>query len=151
MLRSGHDAAAIRFDDELYRDKGFGDSTGFYDWLRSAGGKIIGLRYWPFEDTAFLVDAMRPLQYVTASADRSFVEIYFGELREFDEQMSDDQDFGNAKVFGSDDGSWALTFDVTGLDDLEMEWIHAAVARRRPERVGDADDEQATSTIGVKP
>ena len=38
-----------------YRDANFGQWTGFYDWLRDSKEQVLGVRYWPFEDTEFLI------------------------------------------------------------------------------------------------
>jgi len=49
-------AGSFRMGGRDYRDQGYGDWTGFYHWLRSAPDTVIGVRYWPFENTRFLAD-----------------------------------------------------------------------------------------------
>jgi hypothetical protein len=103
-----------------YRDQGFGDWTGFYDWLREPSDKVVGVRYLPFDKTRFLVDLLCSLPYVTAPKDRSYVEVYFVKNPRPDSMRSDDQAFGSNKVFYSEEGGWLLSFDTTGLSESEL-------------------------------
>jgi hypothetical protein len=112
--------------DRLFRDQGFGDWTGFYDWLRDARGEIIGVRYWPFADTQFVTDRVRDLSYARVAADRSFVEI---RLRpgDPDQQGSDDQDFGNNRLLTTSAGELALSFGTGALDATELGQLRTVV------------------------
>ncbi|HKP03478.1 MAG TPA: hypothetical protein VJU77_08980 [Chthoniobacterales bacterium] len=78
-------------------DSKLGDWTGFYDWLRTDTGAIVGVRYWPFEKTEFLV---RP---AVASSDivvdpRGALLVFFGREEHFDDKLSDDQAFEESRV-----------------------------------------------------
>jgi hypothetical protein len=104
-----------------YRDAGFGDFTGFYDWLRRADGRVIGVRYLPFEASRGVGDAVAALPYVEVSADRSSLTIFFSADRAFEPAASGDQAFGGNRVFVTDDGAYALTFDAGSLDEAERD------------------------------
>ena len=71
-------------DDEVqtrYGDKGCGDWTGFYDWLRDSDGNILGVRYWPFEEIHLPIKKLSQLPYVVVAKDKSYLEIYFSDGR----------------------------------------------------------------------
>ena len=114
--------------DKRYRDKGYGELTGFYDWLRDSSGKLLGVRYWPFEETSFLSDVLSEFPSVVVAKDRSYLEVYFSSDRRVDRQRSDDQDLGANKVFSTEQGEWAISFDTTALSPSEMENVYAADA-----------------------
>lgn len=103
-----------------YRDQGYGDWTGFDDWLRSAADTVIGVRYWPFENTRFLADVVGSLPYVKVPEDGSCLEIYFSARGRVEARASDDQSFGSNRIFCSEEGGWAISFDTTGLSDTEF-------------------------------
>jgi len=104
-----------------YRDQGYGDWTGFYDWLRSAPDSVIGVRYWPFDNTRFLADLVGSLPYVKVPEDGSCLEIYFSGRGRVEARASDDQSFGSNRVFYSEEGGcWAISFDTTGLSATEV-------------------------------
>ena len=108
-------ASSFQMGDREYRDKGFGDWTGFYDWLRSGAESIVGVRYWPFQETRFVVDDLSGYQYVKVPEDKSCLEIYFSADGGVDRRASDDQAFGSNRVFYSEAGGWALSFDTIDL------------------------------------
>ena len=112
-------AASFRMGGRDYRDQGYGDWTGFYDWLRSAPDSVIGVRYWPFENTRFLADVVCSLPYVKVPEDGSCLEIYFSRGR-VQARASDDQSFGSNRIFCSEEGGWAISFDTTGLSATEV-------------------------------
>src|SRR5437762_12985942 len=69
-----------------------GDWTGFYDWIRNAERKLLGVRYWPFEATEFVISRASGLSYARVSEGRD-VEIFFSDERHIKEEFSKDQDF----------------------------------------------------------
>jgi hypothetical protein len=115
-----------------YVDAAFGDWTGFYDWLRSADGNLLGVRYTPSEGTEFLVEYMSKLSYVNADPS-GHIEIYFSEERVIDAKLSCDQEFLYDAVFRSDDGDYAIGFgieelnetDLNSLQNADVEWAVA--------------------------
>jgi hypothetical protein len=107
-------------DGSSYRDVGFGDWTGFYDWLRDANENVLGVRYWLRDDTEFLVGYAKGLGYVQADQPSHYIEIYFSQRREIVPKLSSDQDFLYDSVFRSDDGVYAIGFGIGGLSELDM-------------------------------
>lgn len=106
---------AFQIGDRYYRDKGYGDWTGFYDWLKDSAGRVLGVRYWPFEETHFLLELLSQFPYVVVAEDQSYLEIYFSSDCQVERQRADDQDFGANKVFSTDQGEWVISFDTMGL------------------------------------
>ena len=125
-----HDEFSL--DGRVYRDKGYGAWTGFYDWLRDRHGQIVGLRYWPFEETRFLTDSLRALPYVRVDEDRSFVEFYLADARAVDHELSDDQHFGDNRLFATDSGELGISFGTETLSEPEMDHVRALVASNTP-------------------
>lgn len=117
----------FRMGDRDFEDKGFGDWTGFYDWLRDFSGKVVGVRYWPFEETAFLIDLLCDRGYIVPG-DKSYLEIYFSQNSRVDRRKSDDQEFGSNKIFCSKEGTWLISFDTRGLSSSERESLRASDA-----------------------
>src|SRR5947208_10883942 len=74
-----------------------GDWTGFYDWLRTDGGAIVGVRYWPFEKTEFLLRTVARRSGIVEDT-RGALLVFFGGEREFNEELSDDQAFEESRV-----------------------------------------------------
>lgn len=110
---------AFEHDGRCYRDAGLGNFSGFYDWLRDAGGSVIGVRYLPFEASRAVCDAVVTFPYVDVTANHSSLAVFFSAERAFDPASSDDQAFGGNRVFVAADGAYALTFDLDSLDEGE--------------------------------
>ena len=109
-----------------YRNLGEGIWQGFYDWLRDASGKIIGVRFWRFEDADLQLSNIASLPYVLVNRDKDYIEIYFSDSRQYVIEKSDDQDFGAQRIFVDDGGTWAIALDVSMLNELEFESIKDA-------------------------
>lgn len=78
-----------------YTDSNFDDFSGFYDYLRNSAGEILGVRFLPFEDYDF-----------------NEKELIFlaSETETIDEEKSDDQRFGENKIYRTRNGNILLTF-----------------------------------------
>jgi len=74
------------------------------------------VRYWPFEETHFLLELLSQFPYVVVAEDQSYLEIYFSSDCQVERQRADDQDFGANKVFSTDQGEWVISFDTMGLN-----------------------------------
>lgn len=109
---------SIVVDGNKYNDKGCGDFTGFYDWLRDSEERVIGIRYYPFEDVDFLFEVIRSFEYIEIAADNNSFNIYFSDERHIDESKSDDQSFGDNKVYKSESGEYLISFNATGVKEL---------------------------------
>lgn len=78
-----------------YSDSAFGDFSGFYDYLRNSSDEVVGIRFLPFEDYAF--NEKELLLFASANG-------------KFDEEKSDDQRFGDNKIYQARNGAILLTF-----------------------------------------
>jgi hypothetical protein len=94
----------------LFRDSGLGDWLGFYDWLRTRSGEVIGVRLW-VDDANEQIRATAACAGVTAERDFFPLTIYLGEPREFEEELSCDQDFGSNMLLVSPN-AFAMTFNA---------------------------------------
>jgi hypothetical protein len=103
------------------------DYAGFYDWLRSRTGRIIGVRYW-LQDGSVLT-ALSRRAYVHVPPDRRCIEIFFGKSRESDEARSNDQAFGGVSHFVADSGEWAISFETYFLEPAEIQAIREGDGR----------------------
>ena len=92
-----------------FRDSGAGDWLGFYDWLRTSDDRVIGVRITLDEE----IDRLLQLKALNVEIDqtRRKILIFFSDRRDFDERTSDDQDFGDNRLFYGDDDSVLLTFN----------------------------------------
>jgi hypothetical protein len=103
---------------------GYGDWTGFYDWLRQRKGGVIGVRFTPaIEEVEFLPKELGGLNYVSVTPARTSIEIFFTTARDFDAHLSCDQDFGENKVFASHDRQYAISFGTAKLSWGELKVI----------------------------
>jgi len=99
----------LLLDSQVFKDSGAGDWLGFYDWLRTKTGELIGVRLWVDEVNIHLSNATHCVNVVADKKCFPFV-VYFGDQREFEDEQSCDQDFGsNMLMLGA--GKFALTFN----------------------------------------
>jgi hypothetical protein len=107
----------LSYDNIEFKEIPIGHFNGFYDWLRDFTGRIIGVRYFPFEDSNFLLNELVELNY--SKIDKDSVDIYFvdEEHRLINEDISDDQKFGENRIFKSATGKYFLTFDITEMKE----------------------------------
>lgn len=100
----------LALGEDLFRDAGVGDWLGFYDWLRTRSGEVIGVRLWVDEANEQL-RAAGSCAGVVAGRDCFPLAIYFGESREFEDELSCDQDFGSNMLLVSAN-AFAMTFNA---------------------------------------
>lgn len=103
-------------DGSQFTDTGYGDWTGFYDWLRKDGA-IVGMRYWPFEQTHFLLASVLPDSDLVIDPV-GVILVFFGTMSSFDEEASCDQSFEECRVLRKENDEYAL---VVGLSDLSRD------------------------------
>jgi hypothetical protein len=127
----------------VYRSADTGEWTGFYDWLRNRAGQVIGVRYWPFEDTLPL-DELRqrlaPSADVAIAPDDSHLDVYFSSDHEVDTERSADQAFGGNRIFATDQGDLAISFDLTALQQSELALIRTRVSTGARQSLVSTDD-----------
>lgn len=103
----------VVLDEEVFQDAGLGDWLGFYDWLRTKSGEVIGVRLWIDEPSEQARTLSRCAGVVTGEHGSPLV-IYLSNARDAEDSMSDDQDFGcNMLLLGAD--KFALTFNAPRL------------------------------------
>jgi hypothetical protein len=101
-------------------------SIGHYDWLRNRPNIVIGVRYWPFDDIEYInaVQAfflkVRGLDYISVDPDFKNITVLFDPLAVFDEDLSNDQDLGDAGIYVTDAGHYAMCFEFD-LKGAEIE------------------------------
>ncbi len=109
------DEKTVLYDSNEFKEIPIGHCNGFYDWLRNFSGHIIGVRYFPFEDSNFLLNEVIHLNYSKIDKVKGNMDIYFVDAEHclIDEDISDDQKFGDNRIFKSSEGKLLLTFEVT--------------------------------------
>jgi len=115
-------------DGRRFQDKNYDGVTDFSDWLRNPTGRVIGVRFWPYEEMRFLSDQLGQFSYVAVTEQGKQVAIYLSDDRQVDEEKSADQNFATNKVYSTDDGEWAIAFRATQLSVPEIEGVYAADA-----------------------
>jgi hypothetical protein len=81
---------------------------GFYDWLRSKAGLVLGVRLKFDEDEN--VDLIRPFVGRQLSLDKKTVLVRFVLDGEPVDEISGDADFSGNEIFFGDQGSLAIAF-----------------------------------------
>jgi hypothetical protein len=100
----------------------FPGSTGHFDWLRSSVHKVIGVRYWPFDDAIHasaiqeLLALSRSLNYAYIDCENRFVSFFFGGLiSDVIENISNDQDMGENGIYVNQQGKMVVCFEIDSL------------------------------------
>lgn len=116
--------------DEQYTDLKFGDFNGFYDWLRVKSGKIIGIRFKPFDESELIAEYTHHLPYCRlnySGKNLESLEIYFSKERDFDFEISNDAYFGGNNLYVTENQTLAIIFDIerrenpyAGLSEAEL-------------------------------
>jgi len=93
-------------------------SIGHFDWLRSTPTNIEGVRIWPFDDhehqkaVADFISSIRRFKSVVIHPDLKSVSLLFNLEAIIDEEISNDQDLGEAGIYLNKKGEYALCFEV---------------------------------------
>jgi hypothetical protein len=96
----------------------FPGSIGHYDWLRSSSGQILGVRYWPFDDSIhsravqILKAKCQSLDYAFVDADPRYLSILFSKAKDIDDTISNDQDMGENGIYSAKGERIALCFEI---------------------------------------
>src|SRR4051812_47233072 len=70
---------SLQLDGEAFNDAGLGDFIGFYDWLRSREGRVIGICLWPLLDEKSVdLQALGQCANVESAHDGAQLSIFFG-------------------------------------------------------------------------
>jgi hypothetical protein len=114
LLLTPDDMTRITFRQKDYIDLGIETFYGFYDWLRTAERVVIGVRIdlSANELRSILLD-IKNLNYVSLIQNSNTIEIFFTDKKNYDPELSADQDLLDNRLYMSDDGIYALSFDPT--------------------------------------
>lgn len=104
-------------DSSLFSDQTGEDFIGFYDWIRSISGQVLGVRETLSEEFEKLARSIPTPPYVRREEDPIRLEFFFSEERDSDPVASSDQDFLMNRLMRSERGEFALTFGI----DAEVE------------------------------
>lgn len=119
---------AFEVGETKYTDVGLGDWTGFYDWLRSSEGVLLGVRYWPADANDALFENAGSVAYASIGT-AGYLEIYFSQEGPSDPRRSNDQEFQYDAVFRSAEGEWAIVFDTAALTPSDLAQLGESDAR----------------------
>ena len=104
--------AAVDFfesENEVFsRSSHFGDWLGFYDWLRTAQGVVVGVRIRP--DAHELMQLFDSYTCPAVTIEDGAVTIRTSAEGRISETLSNDADFGGNAVFLGNAGSLAIAF-----------------------------------------
>ena len=107
--------------DVRYTNTG-GDWTGFYDFLRTKEGTLVGIRYCPLVDDPLFLKAVSGKPYAKLLPNKT-VELYFSNDRVFVPELSGDQEFGENMLLLAPADEYAITFGIDRLSQSEIEQI----------------------------
>jgi len=112
----------IELGNDTFKEIDDQDYSGFYDWLREDINIIIGLRFYRFDGFGPIFSkSLNKLPYVKFVHEK-VIEIYLTSQRNFNQDISNDQDFGVCKVYRGDVG-FAFLLDISYLTDAERSSI----------------------------
>jgi hypothetical protein len=124
-LTSNWPVTSIALNGQTYKPVGPAWS-GFYDWLRDSSSRLLGVRYHPCEQTAFVLKQAAGLNYAQLGSHGD-VSLFFSNQRSFDPKRSADQDFLYDQVFVANDGSAAISF-AKDLTPEELGYLKSTAA-----------------------
>lgn len=105
---TGHTAPKINFIEITHQNQNL---TGFYDWLRGEDSKIIGVRYWIATwEKKFIADLHINSKYVVISDN--CVIVFWGKENSYDNQISQDQEFGQCGIYKNNKDSIFMFFEL---------------------------------------
>src|SRR2546423_3587172 len=117
------DAPFFEHSGERFEDVGLGQHNGFYDFLRTRTGAVIGVRYLPTIEVASL---LRPspedigFKYVSDGKLQTLLITWSSEV-DFDANTSSDQYFGNNILYHANHSrTLALGFALDPLSPPEL-------------------------------
>ena len=84
---------------------------GFYDWLRTENGEVIGVHLQP-DDGEIEKEILSFLLPLNGGNSERSIYIFFGKERKFDQALSDDADFGGNFILRGTKGTLAITFNT---------------------------------------
>lgn len=100
-----------------------GDVSFFYDWLRTNDETVVGVRILPsFVDAEYIFDVVKDLPYCVRVEVE--LEIFFGEVRAYDKELSGTQGFGECSAWMHADGvNWAIAIDEVWMEPGDLDHL----------------------------
>jgi hypothetical protein len=92
---------------------------GFYDWLRSATGDVVGVQLLFHEGREHVQNVLRRARVGNLDGDW-FFQVVFEDGAAVDPEKSVDQEFSVSRCYEADDGSIALLFDASALEESDL-------------------------------
>ncbi len=118
----------IQFGEDLFQDAGLGEWAGFYDWLRVDSDKIVGVRFWPFEQAEFLLRSVPGSNSNAPTIREDALLFFFGPEKNFKAELSGDQAFEEARIFSAPSGEHGILFGCSNLTNRERELLSWYIA-----------------------
>lgn len=122
----------VQFDGESFAEIGAGDTNGFYDFLRLAGGRIVGVRFTPFVEYADICDSagQGPGLRIVGDSPTASLELFWGAERDYDSAISGDQFMDYNYIFKTSAQKYAVTFGFSHLEQNEIDDLLSALDTR---------------------
>lgn len=122
----------VEIGDQLFEEIGLGDTNGFYDFLRQPDGHIVGVRFAPFIELAYIFDsaiAGSGLR-ITGAAPTASLELFWESVTNYDHDLSADQFFDYNYIFRSSLGRFAVSFGFSHLPQNDIDNLLSAVSKK---------------------
>jgi len=90
-------------------------SNGFYDYMRRPQGEVVGVRWSPFTYAEYVLQRVPETANITLvpNGQLTSIRIWFEEPTDFDESISDDQEFCSNRIFlNKSTGDTIVTFAI---------------------------------------
>jgi hypothetical protein len=126
--------SSVLLEGRTFVDSGLGDWIGFYDWLRTSQGELLGVRTWLTDPQVQGIRGELSNNSAVELGDAD-VRVWFSEERSFDEAASGDQDLGTHRIMKFGEGEFALTFNIERLSESELQTLIERVSWMHGERV----------------
>jgi hypothetical protein len=108
----------------LIRGSDEAELNGFYDFLRTSNGEVVGIRFLPIGDFDFVSQTATAGQRLRIQGHHPpSLLIFFDQHQNYNDADSDDQEFGYNFLYGSPTGQLAVTFSLERLSKGEMNSI----------------------------
>ena len=104
-----------------------GPFLGFYDWLRTTHGDVVGLRLSIATGLESLAVRLPERPYLRRDGTHVVTVMFHSESTPIDEVASTEQDFGPSRAFVARHGQMLLVFDAAALTEREVAGLRREV------------------------
>lgn len=109
-IDEAQESICIKNNNVLYKVHSDSNWLGFYDWLRTKSGDVIGLRIKIDDISKRLESKLIKLFFSSSDIEGNINYIYFGDCKDFVEDSSGDADFCDFSIYYSSQ-SIGITFN----------------------------------------